>query len=128
MKMKRVLPWVLGGMVTVAALGWGANTEIVSAEEHDHKHGQQQMQQEMMQDGKQMMDPKMMQDMMKDPAMHKQCMDMMQQPEMQSMMKEMMQKDGQFHKMMLDLVNSVEIDEPTIPQVAEESVDHKQHL
>lgn len=128
MNIKKVLPWILGGVLTVFVLGLGGNAAVGYAAEKDARQMKQhQMHQDVMQDGKNMMgqiDHKMMEEMMKDPAMMKQCMDMMQQPEMQSMMKDMMQKpemqammkgmmqkDGQFHKMMMDLVNSVDMDE-----------------
>lgn len=68
------------------------------------------------------LDPKDMADKMKTPEMQKQCVDMMKipemqqamigvmkQPEMQATMKKMLQQDPAFHQMMLDLVNSVDM-------------------
>ncbi len=68
------------------------------------------------------MDPKDMVDMMKSPETQQQCIGMMKspemeqsmmgvmiQPEMQAAMKQMLQRDAGFHRMMLDLVNSVDI-------------------
>jgi len=47
--------------------------------------------------------------MMKNTEMQQSMMQMMRQPEMQAAMKQMLQKDAGFHQMMLDLVNSVDI-------------------
>jgi hypothetical protein len=149
--MKKVLPWVLGGMLTVSALGLGFIAATgYAAEKNSQQTKQNQMQQGMMQDGKSMMgqmDPKimqnMMQEMMKNPEMMKLCMEMMQKPEMQAMMKEMMQKpemqtmmkdmmqkDGQFHKMMSDLVYSVEMaenHEHGVPQATQPAASGDEH-
>jgi type IV secretory pathway VirB10-like protein len=150
MNTKKILPWILGGMLTVSAVGLGFSaTTGHAAEKNSQQTKQNQMQQGMMQDGKSMMgqmDPKMMQEMMKNPEMMQQCMEMMQKPEMQAMMKEMMQKpemqtmmkdmmqkDGQFHKMMSDLVNSVEMAEnhehgaPQATQPAAPGSEHALH-
>lgn len=67
-------------------------------------------------------DPKSMTDMMNSPQMQQQCVeymkspemqkamiDTMKQPEMQAAMKQMLQRDAGFHQMMLDLVNSVDM-------------------
>jgi protein CpxP len=97
----------------------------------------------MMQPGQ--MDPKAMADMMKTPAMQKQCVEMMKspemqqtmmtvmkQPEMQAIMKQMLQKDAGFHQMMLDLVNSVDMNmdhgamQPGTPS-APAAADHNSH-
>jgi uncharacterized protein HemX len=110
MMKKKVLPWVLGGVITISALGLGVMSSVGSAAEQAQKPAQQQMHQAMQKDGKDMMDKESMQQMMSDPQMQEKCIEMMQQPEMQIMMKEMMQKpemqatmkeimqkDGQFH-------------------------------
>jgi hypothetical protein len=102
----------------------GANTTIAYAGDHDHYLPQQVQQQTISQ---QKMEPKMMQNMIKDSAMQKQCIEMVQQPEMQSMMKQMMQKDSQFRKTMMDLVNSVKPTKNETPtsQLREEMRDHR---
>lgn len=119
MNFKKVLPWVLGTVIAVSGIGF---VSVKAAEETPHKEHMQQerckegkqmekMDHSMMKDGKHAMDPAMMEKCMKDQEMMKMCMEMMQKPEMQGMLKEMMQKDAKFHKMMLDLVNSVEMPE-----------------
>lgn len=147
MKLKKMVPWILSGVMTITMLGLGPVTVASAAEQ------KQQHMQEMTKDGQHnmgQMDPKMMQDMMKDgkmmmdPVMHQQCMEMMQKPEMQDKVKEMlampqmqaslkaiMQKDGQFHKMISDLVNSVEMTEEHAHRVEAspdaEKIAHNQH-
>lgn len=117
---KRVAVWVVGGLVTVSALGLGFNTTIGRAAEKAPQT--QMMQTNPMGNMMGNMDPKAMADMMKTPEMQKQCAemmknpemqkamkDMMKTPEMQGMMKQMLQQDMGFHQMMSDLVNSVDM-------------------
>lgn len=109
---KRTVFAVIGIFVVVAAIGFGAAT--VNAAEPAKQPPL------MMQSGQ--VDPKAMADMMKTPEMQKQCVEMMKnpemqqtmmnvmrQPEMQAIMKQMFQKDAGFHQMMLELVNSVDM-------------------
>ncbi|MDR3591751.1 MAG: hypothetical protein P4N41_19020 [Negativicutes bacterium] len=117
---KRMMIWVLGGLIAVSAAGFGFGASVASAAD---AAGQAPMKHDGMMDGKGMMQyPKAMAEMMKSPEMQKQCLemmkspemqktmiDMMKQPEMQAAMKQMMQKDMAFHQMMLDLVNSVDM-------------------
>ena len=85
-------------------------------------NAQQGSQMPMMQGQGMNMDAKAMSDMMKTPDMQKKCVEymkdpemqktmigIMKQPEMQSAMKQMLQQDPSFHQMMLDLVNSVDM-------------------
>ena len=101
-------------LVAVAAFGFAFGTSTGSAAEPAKRSPM------MMQPGQ--MDPKAMAEMMNSPEMQKQCiemmkntdmqqamMGMMKQPEMQAVMKQMLQKDAGFHQMMLDLVNSVDM-------------------
>jgi periplasmic protein CpxP/Spy len=113
---KKVMIWVLGGLIVVSAAGFGFGASVASAADQG-KQGQ------MMQGSPGMMqDPKAMADMMKSPDMQKQCIqlmknpemqkamiDMMKQPEMQAAMKQMMSNDMAFHQMMLDIANSVDM-------------------
>lgn len=105
--------WLIGSLVAVTVLGSG----IAMAAEHGKQN--MPMPGQMMMGN---MDSKAMAEMMKTPEMQKQCVEMMKspemqqtmmtvikQPEMQAAMKQMLQKDAGFHQMMLDLVNSVDM-------------------
>lgn len=102
-------------VVGAAGFGLGATTKGAAAPAK---------QPPMMMQGNQMgnMDAKTMADMMNSPQMQKQCVEYMKspemqqamigtmkQPEMQAAMKQMLQRDAGFHQMMLDLVNSVDM-------------------
>ncbi|MEG6586357.1 hypothetical protein [Dendrosporobacter sp. 1207_IL3150] len=111
---KKFAALVIGGIITVSAFGFGysVNAAEKNAEQKPAMHN-------MMQGGH--MDAKAMGDMMKDPAkcvemmkspeMQGMMKDMMKTPEMQVMMKQMLQNDAELHKIMLDLVNSVDMSE-----------------
>lgn len=118
MNRKKFIPWIIGGMLTVAVAGAGIITAVGNAAE---KPAQNQACQDMMNYDA---DAPGAAGMMNDPDMEKQCTGMMaqpgmqqdmketmQQPHMQASMKAMMQQDAKFHQMMLDLVNSVEAPE-----------------
>lgn len=120
MKLKKLLPLVLGGMITVGALGGGLMVSIGNAAENKQPQSQNQTCQTEDKDG--MMkhadmtnsDTDMIKQCsggMQQPEMQNRMKEMMQQPEMQAAIKAMMQQDAQFHQMMLDLVNSVETPE-----------------
>lgn len=107
---KKIILWIVLGLVALGLVGAGA---AFAAEKHAMS-----MQGGMMGS----MDPKAMAEMMKSPEKQKQCVEMMKSPEMQqammgmmklpemqAAMKQMLQKDAGFHQMMLDLVNSVDI-------------------
>lgn len=110
---KSLMIWVLGGLITVSAVGLSFDANKVSAAEQPKQSQMMQMNN---------MDPKSMATMMNSPEMQKQCVDamkdpqmqkamigVMKQPEMQAAMKQMLQQDAGFHQMMLDLVNSVDM-------------------
>lgn len=116
---KKIAVYVMGGLLTISAIGFGF-TNITSAAEK--KPQEQMMQSNQMGDMMGKMDPKAMAEMMKSPEMQKQCIEMMKNPEMQQamkeimkapemqgMMKQMLQQDMAFHQMMADLVNSVDM-------------------
>lgn len=117
---KSVKVWVIGGLVAVSIFGYGLATNVTSAADAT---SQATMKHDGMMDSHGMMqDPKAMAEMMKSPEGQKQWMqamhspemqqamiEMMKQPEMQAIMKQMLQKDMTFHQMMLDLVNSVDM-------------------
>jgi len=138
---KKIAALVIGGLVTVSAIGFGYSAYAAekNAEQKPAMHN-------MMQDGKMgNMDDKAMGDMMKDAEMQKQCLemmkspemqqgmkDMMKTPEMQVMMKQMLQSDPELHKIMLDLVNSVDMNEHSHDTVTTASnsapaTDHSAH-
>lgn len=111
---------VVGGIVAMSTFGfmYGAS----AAEKAEQKPAMHTM---MPQDGK--MDMQSMKDMMKNPEMQKQCLDAMRSPEMQAALKQMMQRDGQFHQMMLDLVNSVDMDAHSSDDTANAPMNHSMH-
>jgi len=134
---KSVKVWVIGGLVAVSIFGFGMVTNIGSAADSTS-------QATMMQGGN--MDPKAMADMMKTPEFQQRCIEnmkspemqqsmmmmMMKQPEMQAAMKQMLQKDAGFHQMMLDLVNSVDMNMDhgnmtTDPTHSMPGMDHSAH-
>ncbi|MDR7868863.1 MAG: hypothetical protein RIN56_18875 [Sporomusaceae bacterium] len=111
---KKLIAGIAVALVSVVALSFTFGTTTGSAAEPAKQPPM------MMQPGN--MDPKAMAEQMKSPEMQKQCvemmrspemqqamMGMMKQPEMQAAMKQMLQRDAGFHQMMLDLVNSVDI-------------------
>jgi periplasmic protein CpxP/Spy len=138
---KRLMIWVLGGLIAVSAVGMSFGAKVVSAADQGKQSQMMQGNQGMMQD------PKAMADMMKSPDMQKQCLelmknpemqkamiDMMKQPEMQAAMKQMLQRDMKFHQMMLDLVNSVDMnmdhaqsDSQMMPGDSMPGMDHSAH-
>lgn len=113
---KKLFAAVTGALIAVGALGLAFGTTTGSAAEPAK-------QPPMMQPGQMgTIDPKAMADMMNSPEMQRQCVEMMKspemqqammgvmkQPEMQAAMKRMLQSDAGFHQMMLDLVNSVDM-------------------
>jgi len=142
---KKVAAYVMGGLLTVSAIGFGY-ANITSAAEKTPPA--QMMQSNQMANMMGSMDPKAMADMMKSPEMQKQCVEMlknpemqqamkevMKTPEMQGMMKQMLQQDMGFHQMMADLVNSVDVNsdhtmqpqQPAVPQNNAQPTDHSAH-
>jgi len=89
---KQVTMWVVGGIITVSAMGLGFNATVGNAAEKET--AKPAMHDMMMQGENKMgtMDHNAMGDMMKNGDMQKHCMEMMKTPEMQSMMKEMMKE------------------------------------
>lgn len=91
--------WFIGGLITVTVLGAafglnGAGNAVAKVEAAEAApHG-------MMQEGQ------MGSGMMNAEAMQKQCNEMMQSPQMQSMMKQMLANDPAMKKRMSDMVNS----------------------
>ena len=104
MKMKNNFKmWIVGGLITVSAIGLGFNATVGSAAEKETvKPAMQGM---AMQDDNKMgaMDPNAMGDMMKNGDMQKHCMEMMKSPEMQAMMKEMM-RSPEMKSMMKEII------------------------
>lgn len=113
--MKTVKVWLIGSLVAVSIMGAG----IATAADKSTDSGKPGV---MMQGQMSNLDPKAMADKMKTSEIQKQCVDMMKspemqqamigvmkQPEMQAAMKQMLQQDPAFHQMMLDLVNSVDM-------------------
>jgi protein CpxP len=139
---KRLVIFIVGALIAVGALGFAFGPANVSAAE-PAKQPPMTMQPGQMGN----MDPKAMADMMKSPEMQKQCveymkspemqqamMGIMKQPEMQAAMKQMLQSDAGFHQVMLDLVNSVDMnmDHGTAPPTSQPSgnsagFDHGSH-
>ena len=116
---KKITAYVLGGLLTVSAIGFGFANITNAAEKNPSSQMMQSNQTGNMMGN---MDPKAMAEMMKSPEMQKQCIemmknpemqkamkDMMKTPEMQGIMKQMLQQDMGFHQMMSDLVNSVDM-------------------
>ncbi|MCX7780823.1 MAG: hypothetical protein N2491_07900 [Negativicutes bacterium] len=125
---KRMTAWIVGGLITVSAIGLVFDGKVsLAAEKTSPSPMMQGTQMQHMMNG---MDPKAMAEMMKSPEMQKHCLEMMKNPEMQmhclemmknpemqQMMKQMIQQDKDFHKMMSDLVKSVDMDSKhTMPQ------------
>lgn len=112
---KRLTSWVIGGLITVSAMGLAFGSNIVTATEKNAV--QPSSMHDMMKDGQmggmdhQMNSPEMQKqclDMMKNPEMQQAMKDMMKQPEMQSVMKKMLASDPEFRQIMSDLVNSID--------------------
>ncbi|WP_425058165.1 hypothetical protein SCACP_28110 [Sporomusa carbonis] len=130
---KKIAVYVMGGLLTVSAIGFGF-ANITSAAEKNPPA--QMMQSNQMDNMMGNMDPKAMAEMMKSPEMQKQCVEMMKNPEMQGMMKQMLQQDMAFHQMMADLVNSVDMNsdhtmqpqqqQPAVPE-DDQPTDHSVH-
>lgn len=112
---KKIMLLVIGGLL-VSSITFGVSSMTNAAEKSQAPA--------MMQSGHMMdiMDPKAMADRMNSPEMQEQCAAMMQSPEMQqamknmlktpqmqSVMKQMLQQDMEFHQVMSDLVNSVDM-------------------
>lgn len=143
---KKITAYVLGGLLTVSAIGFGLANSSSAAEKNPSSQMMQGAQTGNMMGS---MDPKAMAEMMKSPEMQKQCVEMMKspemqqamkdimkKPEMQGMMKQMLQQDMAFHQMMADLVNSVDMNsdhmmqpEKQQPAMGENasSMDHSAH-
>jgi hypothetical protein len=114
---KKLILGVAGALIGVAALGFAFGAGTGSAAEPAKQAPV------IMQPGQMgTMDPKAMAGMMQSPELQKQCVEYMKnpemqqamistmkQPEMQAAMKQMLQRDAGFHQMMLDLVNSVDM-------------------
>lgn len=133
---KRMTGLIVGGFITVAALGAAVGTGIGSAAEKNA--APPAATQGMMQKGSMgAMDPKMMespemrqqcQDMMKNADMQKAMTDMMKQPEIQGIMRQMVASDPEFRQMMTSLVNSSGTEgQADIPAAGPEETDHKAH-
>ena len=104
---------LIAALAVVGAVGYGLSATSIGAAEPAKQPPA------MMQGN---LDPKGMADMMNSPQMQQQCVEYMKspemqqamiktmkQPEMQVAMKQMLQRDAGFHQMMLDLVNSVDM-------------------
>ncbi|QDR81522.1 hypothetical protein [Sporomusa termitida] len=132
---KKFSVWAVGGLLTAAVLAVGVSPAIAGAPEKSTQAWGTQANQPGVMPGK--MNPQAMAEMMKTPAMQKQCLDMMKDPAMQQVMKDMMktpelqgvmkqmlQQDMAFHQIMADLVNSVDMDsDHGAPQPAEQDGD-----
>lgn len=116
MTKKKILA-LIGALAVVGAVGLGFGATSVGAAE-PAKQLSMTMQGQMMGNK----DPKAMATMMNTPEMQQRCVEYMKspemqqamirtmkQPEMQAAMKQMLQRDAGFHQMMLDLVNSVDM-------------------
>jgi len=111
---KKIIPYVVGGLLTISVIAFGFAGMTNAAEKS---------QPSMMQAGHMdNIDPKAMASMMNSPQMQQQCLEMMKSPEMQQamkdmlktpqmqgIMKQMLQQDMDFHQVMSDLVNSVDM-------------------
>lgn len=111
---KKIIPYVIGGLF-ISSVAFGFSSMTNAAEKSQLPA--------MMQSGHMgNMDPKAMAERMNSPEMQEQCTVMMQSPEMQqamknmlktpqmqSVMKQMLQQDMEFHQVMADLVNSVDM-------------------
>ena len=119
---KKFTIWAVGSLLTAAVLTGGFSLAIAGAAE---KPAPAACETQADQPGAMMgkMNPQAMAEMMKTPAMQKQCLDMMKNPamqqamkdmlktpEMQGVLKQMLQQDMGFHQMLTDLVNSVDMD------------------
>lgn len=117
---KQVAVWIVGGLVTVSVSLLGMNPAIALAAEKNPQASPLQTEQMGTMLGK--LDAKAMTEMMTSPEMQKQCIEsmkspemqkamktMMKTPEMQAVMKQMLQQDMNFHQLMSDLVNSVDM-------------------
>lgn len=111
---KKIIPYVIGGLL-ISSITFGFSGMTNAAEKS---------QAPAMKSGHMMdtVDPKAMADRMNSPEMQEQCAAMMQSPEMQQamknmlktpqmqgVMKQMLQQDMEFHQVMSDLVNSVDM-------------------
>ena len=114
---KAVKGWIIGGLVAVSIFGYGFTMNIAcAAEQSKPATTQDQTCQTNPMDSKAMINMMTSSDfqqrcleIMKNPEMRQTMINMMKQPEMQTAMKQMMQQDMSFHQMMIDLVNSVDI-------------------
>ena len=106
---KRFAMLVVGGIITVSAMGLSFNNTVASAAEkeivHPASHGAMAMQGEHKMDAMPSHD---MGDMMKNCEMHKKCMEMMKNPEMQTMMQDMM-KNPEMQTMMQEMMKNPEM-------------------
>ena len=131
-----MLGWMVGGLITVSAIGLAVGTGISSAAEKNTVSPAAM--QGMMQNGSVgAMDPKMMespemqqqcQDMLKNAEMQQAMIGMMKQPQTQAMMKQMFASDPELRQMMTDLVNSADANDQTnTPAATTGGIDHSAH-
>jgi hypothetical protein len=136
--------WILGGLITVSAIGFEMSSNVSAAEKVVSPSGTQMMSGNQM--GSMSMDAKSMNDMMNSPDMQKQCVEMLKNPamqknmiamlktpEMQTTMQQMLQNNPDLLQMMKDLINSVEIGGATTAPASDMSdmpgmsMDHSTH-
>ncbi len=111
---KKIIPYVIGGLV-ISSVAFGFSGMTNAAEKS-------QLPAAMQSEHMGTMDTKAMADRMNSPEMQEQCAAMLQSPEMQQamknmlktpqmqgIMKQMLQQDMEFHQVMSDLVNSVDM-------------------
>lgn len=135
---RKIILLVIGGLL-ISSIAFGVSSMTNAAEKSQMPV--------MMQSGHMMdsMDPKAMADRMNSPQMQEQCAAMMQSPEMQqamknmlqtpqmqSVMKQMLQQDMEFHQVMSDLVNSVDMSSDhsmpsTVMNGRDQMNDHNSH-
>ena len=139
----QIKTWLLGGMITAVAIGFGMNGNVSAAEQVVPSAGTQMMQGNQM--GSMSMDAKSMNDRMQSPDMQKQCIEMlknpdmqknmlamMKTPEMQTVMKQMLQNNPDMLQMMKNLINTVDTsvtpgDPAASTDMSDMSMDHNTH-
>lgn len=113
---KKITAFFIGALVTGSLIGLGFNPTVGFAAEKSHQTPMMQTNQMGNIDAKSMADmvknPEMQGqfiDMMRSPEMQKAMIDVMRSPQMQGIMRQMLQQDMNFHQVMSDLVNSVDM-------------------
>jgi protein CpxP len=115
----KMTAWMLGGVITMSAIGFGMNGNISAAEKVASQATAQMMPGDQV--SSMPMDSQSMNDMMNSPERQQQCAEMLKNPEMQknmiammknpamqTTMKQMLQNNPELLQMMKDLINSVE--------------------